>query len=96
MLSLYQLQAFYHNEIQRGYCGLGTYTLSPELMVARCSPDEICAIPTYSPEEIVSQIKEGVGLIPSTHTNADTSPVSASPSTTSESVITQTSRARLV
>lgn len=60
VLSLYHLQAFYHNEIQRGFSGLGTYTLSAELVAAKRSPDEICSIPTYSPEEIVSKIRGGI------------------------------------
>ena len=94
VLSLYHLQAFYHNEIQRGFSGLGTYTLSAELVAATRSPDEICAILTYSPEDIVSRIKEGLDLVPPTDNDVGSSSLSAFPS--SESLVTRTSRARLV
>lgn len=57
VLSLYHLQAFYLNEIQRGFAGIGSFTLVPELMKAQRSVDEILLIPTFQPEEIVERIQ---------------------------------------
>jgi hypothetical protein len=56
ILSLYHLQAYYHNEIQRGFAGLGNYRLLPQFANAARSVDEISLISTYSPEEIVEKI----------------------------------------
>lgn len=58
VLSLYYLQMFYHNEIQRGFAGLGTYSLVQELVSTRRSVDEIVVIPTLSPVDIVDKIRE--------------------------------------
>ena len=50
VLSLYYLQAYYSNEVQRGFAGLRTFLLSVEFE-AVCRPaEEIFSIPTYQPE----------------------------------------------
>ena len=58
VLSLYYLQSFYLNEIQRGFAGLGSYTLVPDLVKAQRPVDEILVIPTFQPEEIVERIQQ--------------------------------------
>ena len=94
VLTLYHLQAFYHNEIQRGFSGIGSYSLSAELVAAKRSPDEICTIPTYSPEDIVSRIREDLDINPPS--DNQTSSSSSSSSNSDISLTTQISRARLV
>ena len=53
VLSLYQLQAFYCNEIRRG---LGQYTLSPEFSSLTTDRLSLEYIPAQMPEEIVQGI----------------------------------------
>lgn len=60
VLSLFHLHAYYNNEIQRGFSGLGNYLLAPEFVTAQRTEDEITIIPTYSPSDIVSKMKERV------------------------------------
>lgn len=57
-LSLYYLQAFYCNEIQRGFAGLGNFKLSAEFAAAKRAAEEIITISTFQPEEIVSRVQE--------------------------------------
>jgi hypothetical protein len=52
------LQAFYLNEIQRGFAGIGSFKLVPELKSALRSVDEIMIIPAFQPEEIVEKIQQ--------------------------------------
>ncbi|SMN01976.1 hypothetical protein SPONN_283 [uncultured Candidatus Thioglobus sp.] len=56
-LSLYQLQAYYYNEIERGLSGLGQYTLA--LTHSSLKVQEFDYLPTSSPEEIVKRIRDG-------------------------------------
>ena len=58
VLGLYHLQAFYLNEVRRGFAGLGSYSLSDEFAAAKQSPDEIQTISVYSPLDIVDKIKK--------------------------------------
>ena len=60
VLGLYHLQAFYLNEVRRGFAGLGSYSLSDEFEAAKQSPDEIQTITVYSPLDIVDQIRKRV------------------------------------
>jgi len=57
ILGLYRLQGFYYNEIQRGYGGIGSYTLSPDFAHAAIAVDEIMSIPAIQPAEIVAKMK---------------------------------------
>ena len=57
ILGLYRLQGFYYNEIQRGYGGIGSYTLSPDFAHAAIAVDEIVSIPAIQPAEIVVKVK---------------------------------------
>ena len=57
ILGLYRLQVFYYNEIQRGYGGIGSYTLSPEFEHAAIAVDEIMSLPAIQPAEIVAKIR---------------------------------------
>ena len=59
VLSLYRLQCFYYNEIQRGFCGLGTYIFEPKYAYLARPIDELQTITVYSPDEIVMRIREG-------------------------------------
>lgn len=59
VLSLYQLQAFYCNEIKRGLARLGEYTLAPEYKSLQIDGFHLEYIPTKTPEEIVQGIREG-------------------------------------
>lgn len=58
LLSLYHLQCFYYNEIQRGFCGLGTYVLEPKYSYLARPIDELLTLTVYSPDEIVIRIRE--------------------------------------
>lgn len=62
VLALYQLQAFYHNEILRGMSGLGTYTLLPRYCGASTHNLEMHYIPTCSPEDIVKNMRESKSM----------------------------------
>ena len=58
IISLYQLQAFYLNEINRGVAGLGQYHIDSSYGTV-----EIQSMPyfaSFSPEDIVKQIRSGV------------------------------------
>ena len=57
LLSLYQLQAYYYNEIKRGLAGLGQYTIA--LKYSSLEVQEFDYLPTSSPEEIVKRIRDG-------------------------------------
>lgn len=59
ILSLYQLQSYYCNEIKRGLSGLGTYTLAPEYASSQCDQLSLEYMPARSPEEIVKSVKDG-------------------------------------
>ena len=56
MLSLFQFQVFYLNEVKRGLAGLGEYTLLPEF----CDLHESFVQPYEgrSPQEIVQSIRD--------------------------------------
>lgn len=58
VLALYHLQAFYHNEVQRGFAGLGNYSLCATFEAAKRSADELNIIPAFPPEDIVNRIRE--------------------------------------
>ena len=51
ILSLYQLQAFYFNEINRGIAGLGEYSIASSY--SHIEVQTLAHLSTYSPEEIV-------------------------------------------
>ena len=57
ILGLYFLQIYYHNEIQRGYGGIGSYSLLSDYAFAAIPLDEIMTLTVLSPEEIVDKIK---------------------------------------
>ena len=57
VLGLYQIQVYYHNEIQRGYGGLGSYSLSPDYSFAAIPLDELVTLSVTSPANIVAKIK---------------------------------------
>ncbi len=59
LLSLYQLQAFYANEIKRGLAGLGEYTIAQQYTSLKLDEPTIECLPAYSPNEIVRMIREG-------------------------------------
>ena len=57
ILGLYFLQMYYHNEVQRGYGGIGSYSLLSQYAFAAIPLDEIKTSTVLSPEEIVDKIK---------------------------------------
>ena len=59
ILSLYQLQAFYSNEIKRGLAGLGEYTITPEYRFLQIDSFSVEYMPASTPEDIVKSIREG-------------------------------------
>ena len=59
LLSLYHLQAFYFNEIKRGFAGLGEYNVVTRYQSLQLDVFSCDYIPTNSPQEIVQLIKEG-------------------------------------
>ena len=63
LLSVYQLQSFYLNEIRRGIAGIGEYHLKS--VYANIQPRQglVDYIPTSTPGEVVERIKKGEGNI---------------------------------
>ena len=57
ILGLYQIQVYYHNEIQRVYSGLGSYLLSPDYSFAAIPLDELVTVSVTSPADIVAKIR---------------------------------------
>ena len=60
VLSLYHLQSFYYNEIQRGFSSLGTYSLDDRYSALTRPYDEILTSSVHPPDEIVKRIKENI------------------------------------
>ena len=58
VLSLYHLQTFYLNEVERGFAGIGSFTLVPELNLAKRSFEDIVIIPTFQVEKIIEKIQQ--------------------------------------
>lgn len=87
---LYYLQAFYSNEVQRGFAGLGNFKLSSEFDGARRAAEEIITISTFQPEEIVARIQERSLNTDASSENSPPTDIASAPSST------QSSRARLL
>lgn len=60
VLSLYHLQSFYYNEIQRGFSGLGNFSLNDRYSALGRPYDEILTNPVHRPEEIVKRIRDRI------------------------------------
>lgn len=82
LLSLYQLQLFYTNEIKCGMAGLGQYSLAQSYRYL-LSPVVNC-LPTKSPQDIVSAIKNDQ-LVDSSSSSSNTD--TQSNSTVTESTV---------
>ncbi|CAF1001435.1 unnamed protein product [Didymodactylos carnosus] len=52
------LQGYYINEVQRGYCGLGGYTLKEEYAKLKMDKSLLVLLQSYDPHEIVQQVKQ--------------------------------------
>ena len=59
MLAVYQLQAFYLNQIRRGLAGKGEYHLKLDYASIQANHVLVDYIPTSTPEEVVEKIKNG-------------------------------------
>ena len=59
MLAVYQLQAFYLNEIRRGLASMGEYHLKSDYASIQANHGLVDYIPTSTPEEVVEKIKKG-------------------------------------
>jgi len=57
LLALYQLQAYYVNEIKRGIAGVGEYHLLPVYNSLQSDQHIVHYIPTRSPDEVVANIR---------------------------------------
>jgi len=53
----FRTKIYYHNEIQQGYGGIGSYTLFSRYAIAAIPLDEVMTSTVISPEEIMDQIK---------------------------------------
>ena len=60
VLGLYHLQSFYYNEINKGFSGLGNFSLKDKYAALTRSCDEVLTNSVHSPEEIVKQIREKI------------------------------------
>ena len=59
VLALHQLQAYYYNEIRRGFTGIGEYHIAKPYASLKVDDSlQVEYIPTYSPEDIVTFIKD--------------------------------------
>ena len=63
ILGLFKLQVFYYNEIQRGYGGIGSYSLSHDFACAAIAVDEVMSIPIIQPADIVSNIRNNQSTV---------------------------------
>lgn len=63
ILGLFKLQVFYYNEIQRGYGGIGSYSLSHDFACAAIALDEVMSIPIIQPADIVSNIRDNQSAV---------------------------------
>ena len=71
IFSLYQLQTYYYNEIQRGLCQCGDYKLTTDFASLARDPDEVKLINTIPPHLIVKRVRnEGARAI-DTECNVD-------------------------
>ncbi|XP_065896214.1 uncharacterized protein [Dysidea avara] len=71
IFSLYQLQTYYYNEIQRGLCQCGDYKLTTDFASLARDPDEVKLINTIPPHLIVERVRnEGAHAI-DTECNVD-------------------------
>ena len=57
LLSLYQLQTFYYNEIQRGLCQSGNYSLCPQFSNLAQPPESVQLLDCILPEDIVARVR---------------------------------------
>ena len=98
VLSFYYLQIYYHNEIQRGFCGIGTYKLLSEFSCLQCSTDELRILKAMPPDEIVQSIKSKALPNSATDTECDltVNPDEDSSAEVDSSMLTQYSRARYI
>ena len=53
----YFLQKFYHNEVQQGYGGIGSYSLLSQYAFAAIPLDKIMTSSVLSPEELLTRSK---------------------------------------
>ena len=58
VLALYQFQAYYTNEVRRGFGGLGQYHLAEAYESIKIDAQDVEYLHFSTPEEIVSKIKE--------------------------------------
>lgn len=69
IFSLYQLQNYYYNEIQRGLCQCGDYKLSTEFASCARDPTEVKLIESIPPHSIVERVQtEEANIIECNHT----------------------------
>ncbi len=92
VFSLYQLQNYYYNEIQRGLCQCGDYQLSAEFASCARDPTEVKLNESISPQSIVERVQsEGANVIePAVATQC------LEKKSTAKCLSSQTSRANLV
>jgi len=57
LFSLYQLQNYYYNEIQRGICQSGNYSLCPQFISLARSPESVQLTESILPEDIVTRVR---------------------------------------
>jgi len=57
VLSFYYLQVYFYNEIQRGFCGIDTYTLLLEFSFLKCEIDELEVLQAVQSASIVASIQ---------------------------------------
>ena len=88
-----QLQAFYVNEVRRGFAGIGGYRLKAQYSSLLTEPFLVDYIPAVSPEDIVTFIRDS-GIEKSTE-QVDNSTVEKAMPTT-HSMLSSLSRARIL
>jgi len=96
VLGLYRLQMYYHNEVQRGYCGLGEYQLKLEFNSLLRPLDELLSKCIPPPEEIVSEIWNDTSKELTDAESQERPPDNSTDSTAIAPVSSQISRARYI
>ena len=101
ILSMYHLQAFYVNEVRRGFADIGEYKIQEQYKSLISDSQSVDYIPTISPDDIVTSIRSSEMAEVAIHDNTDNSVDDASSSVSQtqskqNTMLSSLSRARVL